>query len=74
MRYSRLSNSYFSLTKESILKFIPLKVRNLVSLPLEGKETAAGCRMRCSRRRRRFFSYVRTTYPLCVILSEGRSP
>ena len=37
MRYSRLQNSYFSLTKESILKFIPLKVRNLVSLPLEGK-------------------------------------
>ena len=37
MRHSRLSNSHFSLTQESILKFIPLNVRNLVSLPLEGK-------------------------------------
>ena len=46
-----------------------------MSLPLEGKETAAGCRMRCSRPRTALpFSHVRTTYPLCVILSEGRSP
>ena len=41
---------YFAFAEESILKFIPLKVRNLVSLPLEGKETAAGCRMRCRMR------------------------
>jgi len=50
MRHSRLPNSHFSFTEESILKFIPLKVRNLVSLPLGGKETAAGCRMRCRMR------------------------
>ena len=50
MRYSRLSNSHFSFTEESILKLVSLKVRNLVSLPLEGKETAAGCRMRCRMR------------------------
>ena len=37
MRCFRLPNSHFSFTEESILKFVSLKVRNLVSLPLEGK-------------------------------------
>ena len=50
MRHYQLPNSRFSFTEESILKFVSLKVRNLVSLPLEGKETAAGCRMRCRMR------------------------
>ena len=45
----------FVFAEESISKIVSPKVRNLVSLPLEGRETAAGCRMRCSRRRRRFF-------------------
>ena len=45
---------FFSYQRKNFKYFLP-KERNLVSLPLEGKETAVGCRMRCSRRRRRFF-------------------
>ena len=50
MRHFRRWVFIFSFAEESILKFVSLKVRNLVSLPLEGKETAAGCRMRCRMR------------------------
>ena len=73
MRHYRLPNSHFSFTEESILKFIPLKVRNLVSLPLEGKETAAGCRMRCSRRRRRFFRMFAPHIPYASSLRRRQS-
>ena len=48
-RFQRLSFDLYFL-EENISKIVPLKVRNLVSLPLEGKETAAGCRMRCRMR------------------------
>ena len=70
MRCSRLPNSHFSFAEESILKICSPKARNLVSLPLEGKETAAGCWMRCSRRRRRYhFRMFAPHIPICVILS-----
>ena len=40
MRCFRLPNSRFSFTEESILKFVSLKVRNLVSLPPGGTREA----------------------------------
>ena len=67
MRYFQRLIFYFAFAEESSLKFIPLKARNLVSLPLEGKETAAGCRMRCRMRSIRLGKRT----PLCVILSGG---
>ena len=49
------------------------KARNLVSLPLEGKETAVGCRMRCSRRRRRFFRMFAPHIPYASSLRRRQS-
>ena len=40
MRCFRLPNSHFSFTEESILKFVSLKARNLVSLPPGGTREA----------------------------------
>ena len=50
MRHFQRLIFYFAFAEESILKIFSPKARNLVSLPLEGKETAAGCRMRCRMR------------------------
>ena len=50
MRYFQRLIFCFVFAGESILKICSPKVWNLVSLPLEGKETAAGCRMRCRMR------------------------
>ena len=63
---------YFAFTEESILKLVSLKVRNLVSLPLEGKETAAGCRMRC--RMRSIRQEIVPIFPLIRLISLATFP